>query len=175
MKLILFDHHSDMELSSSQRRTMISCGSWVSFALRNNPMLQKAIIIGPPSFQIHSLISSKVKVFPIKSTHAVSVNTILSHIETNTVYMSIDKDILEPRDAITNWDQGHMDLSKLLQYVRSIKNKKSVHGIDICGEISSSPTEMFLPEYQEAITKNKTANIQILESILQIPKQYSHI
>ncbi|MEN1936087.1 hypothetical protein AAIE21_10820 [Paenibacillus sp. 102] len=79
--------------------------------------------------------------------------------------MSIDKDVLKPRDAITNWDQGHMDLSKLLQYVRSIKNRKSVHGIDICGEISPSPIEMFFPEYQEAITKNETANIQILETI----------
>lgn len=54
--------------------------------------------------------------------------------------MSIDKDVLEPRDAITNWDQGHMNLSTLLQYVRSIKNKKSVHGIDICGEISFTLT-----------------------------------
>ena len=172
--LILFDHYSDMDLSPSRRTTMISCGSWVSFALRNNPLLQKAMIIGPSFFQMQSSVSSKVEVFPIESTHTVSVNTILSHIETSTVYMSIDKDVLEPRDAITNWDQGHMNLSTLLQYVHSIKNKTSVHGIDICGEISPSSTEIFLPEYQEAIIKNETANEQILKTIYQTSKDYSH-
>lgn len=39
---------------------------------------------------------------------------ILVAIPTRSVYVSIDKDVLNEADAITNWDQGNMKLGQLL-------------------------------------------------------------
>lgn len=83
-----------MNLKEANEQTLISCGSWVSFSLRNNGNLKKVIIIGPSSLTIHSNDCSYVEVFPIDISHEVSIHTILSHIHTETIYVSIDKDVL---------------------------------------------------------------------------------
>ncbi|OWT48865.1 arginase family protein [Bacillus sp. K2I17] len=154
--LILFDHHTDMNLKEENEHTLISCGSWVSFTLQNNPKLKKVIIIGPSSLTIHSNDYSCVEV----STH-----TILSHIHTDTIYVSIDKDVLDSKVTITNWDQGHMKLSTLLKCLHSLIRNKNVYGIDICGELPVYPSQLFLAKYANAIKKNEKANLQILKSI----------
>lgn len=163
--LILFDHHTDMNLKEANEQTLISCGSWVSFSLRNNGNLKKVIIIGPSSLAIHSNDCSYVEVFPIDISHEVSIHTILSHIHTETIYVSIDKDVLDPKVTITNWDQGHMKLSLLLQFIHSLITNKSIYGIDICGELPVYPSQLFLPKYTNAIQKNEQANLQILKTV----------
>ncbi|MEI2316246.1 arginase family protein [Bacillus paramobilis] len=163
--LILFDHHTDMNLKEENEQTLISCGSWVSFALENNPKLKKVIMIGPSSLTIHSNNHSCVGVFPIDTSNEVSTHTILSHIHTNTIYVSIDKDVLDSKVSITNWDQGHMKLSTLLKYIHALIRDKNVYGIDICGELPVYPSQLFLVKYTNAIKKNEEANLQILKSI----------
>ncbi|WP_341517849.1 arginase family protein [Bacillus paramobilis] len=163
--LILFDHHTDMNLKEENEQTLISCGSWVSFALENNPKLKKVIMIGPSSLTIHSNDHSCVEVFPIDTSNEISTHTILSHIHTNTIYVSIDKDVLDSKVAITNWDQGHMKLSTLLKYIHVLIRDKNVYGIDICGELPVYPSQLFLVTYTNAIKKNEEANLQILKSI----------
>ncbi|MCH4566260.1 arginase family protein [Bacillus sp. ES1-5] len=163
--LILFDHHTDMNLKEENEHTLISCGSWVSFALQNNPKLKKVIIIGPSSLTIHSNDYSCVEVFPIDISNDVSAHTILSHIHTETIYVSIDKDVLDSKVTITNWDQGHMKLSTLLKCIHSLIGNKDVYGIDICGELPVYPSQLFLAKYTNAIKKNEKANLQILKSI----------
>ncbi|WP_342719421.1 arginase family protein [Bacillus paramycoides] len=163
--LILFDHHTDMDLKGENEHTLISCGSWVSFALQNNPKLKKVIIIGPSSLTIHSNDYSCVVVFPIDTSNEVSTHTILSHIHTNTIYVSIDKDVLDSKVTITNWDQGQMKLSTLLKCIHSLIKNKNVYGIDICGELPVYPSQLLLAKYTNAIKKNEKANLQILNSI----------
>ncbi|MBP3971293.1 arginase family protein [Bacillus sp. WL1] len=163
--LILFDHHTDMNLKEENEHTLISCGSWVSFALQNNPKLKKVIMIGPSSLTIHSNDYSCVEVFPIDTSNEISTHTILSHIHTNTIYVSIDKDVLDSKVTITNWDQGQMELSTLLKYIHSLIKNKNVYGIDICGELPVYPSQLFLAKYKNAIKKNEKANLQILNSI----------
>lgn len=165
--LILFDHHTDMNLQGANEQTLISCGSWVSFSLRNNDNLKKVIIIGPSSLTIHSNDCPYVEIFPIDISHEVSIHTILSHIHTETIYVSIDKDVLDPKVTITNWDQGHMKLSRLLQFIHSLIMNKSIYGIDICGELPVYPSQLFLPKYKNAIHKNEQANLQILKTIYE--------
>uniref|UniRef100_UPI0022E22D81 arginase family protein n=2 Tax=Bacillaceae TaxID=186817 RepID=UPI0022E22D81 len=165
--LILFDHHTDMNLQGANEQTLISCGSWVSFSLRNNDNLKKVIIIGPSSLTIHSNDCPYVEIFPIDISHEVSIHTILSHIHTETIYVSIDKDVLDPKVTITNWDQGHMKLSRLLQFIHSLIMNKSIYGIDICGELPVYPSQLFLPKYKNAIQKNEQANLQILKTIYE--------
>jgi hypothetical protein len=49
-------------------------------------------------------------------------------------YLSIDKDVLSPEVARTNWDQGCLDLDKVRQIIEAFSGK--LIGSDITGEIS---------------------------------------
>ena len=54
------------------------------------------------------------------------------------VYISIDKDVLNPASAATNWDQGSLSLWELEKLLAVILQKEQVVGIDICGECSTT-------------------------------------
>ena len=54
------------------------------------------------------------------------------------VYISIDKDVLNPASAATNWDQGSLSLQELEKLLAVILQKEQVVGIDICGECSTT-------------------------------------
>lgn len=54
--------------------------------------------------------------------------------EGTAVYLSIDKDVLAPHVARTNWDQGRLDLEQLGRVIRSLSGR--LVGSDITGEIS---------------------------------------
>ncbi|HSN01363.1 MAG TPA: hypothetical protein VLS52_10185 [Rudaea sp.] len=65
-----------------------------------------------------------------------ALDGIISLIATAAVWLSIDKDVLDEREALTNWDQGRMPLSALLQIIDAIGARKRIVGADICGEYS---------------------------------------
>ncbi|WP_295476929.1 arginase [uncultured Pseudomonas sp.] len=56
---------------------------------------------------------------------------------TEAVWITIDKDVLASEDAATNWDQGGMRLTHLLDALRLMATRKRVLGIDVCGEFSA--------------------------------------
>lgn len=58
-------------------------------------------------------------------------------IETDAVYITIDKDALDSPDAITNWDQGQLSVESLLQCVSALTTGRTVVGIDVVGDHSS--------------------------------------
>jgi hypothetical protein len=55
---------------------------------------------------------------------------------TDAIWFSIDKDVLRPADAGTNWDQGEMPLDALLDGIRRLARGKRVLGADLCGDYS---------------------------------------
>ena len=57
-------------------------------------------------------------------------------IPTDAVWLSIDKDVLDEREALTNWDQGRMPLAALLRIVAAVGAHKRIAGADVCGEFS---------------------------------------
>ena len=61
---------------------------------------------------------------------------LIHSLPTDAVWITIDKDVLASADAATNWDQGAMRLSHLLQAVRALAAHKRIIGIDICGEFA---------------------------------------
>ncbi|WHZ20210.1 MAG: Arginase [Rhodanobacteraceae bacterium] len=61
---------------------------------------------------------------------------VLDAIPTEAVWITIDKDVLPEREALTNWDQGQMPLSALIAMLRAAGARKRVLGADICGEYS---------------------------------------
>ena len=54
------------------------------------------------------------------------------------VYISVDKDVLNPQSAATNWDQGSLDLPELEQLLGVILRREKVIGMDICGECAAT-------------------------------------
>lgn len=50
------------------------------------------------------------------------------------MYLSIDKDVLSPDYARTNWDQGQADIAETVDFIRSFLKGRRLIGADICGE-----------------------------------------
>jgi len=163
--LVLFDNHTDLAVEQ-QEKALLSCGSWVSFALASIPNLKDVIIIGPTSVQSHQKQISRVAIYPFDGKHSHSLKSIISSIDTDYIYISIDKDVLNIFEVETNWDQGAMDLETLIQYLQSLLRTKNVAGVDICGETKITPHTYLLPDSQRTIKKNEQANLKILQECL---------
>ncbi|HEX7370340.1 MAG TPA: hypothetical protein VF284_08705 [Rhodanobacteraceae bacterium] len=61
---------------------------------------------------------------------------VLAAIPTESIWITIDKDVLPEREALTNWDQGQMPFAALLAMLQAAGEHKRVLGADICGEYS---------------------------------------
>ncbi len=64
------------------------------------------------------------------------LDSLLARLTTDSVWVTIDKDVLRPEDAATNWDQGGMPLDALLAALRRINAQRRIAGVDVCGEYS---------------------------------------
>ncbi len=65
-----------------------------------------------------------------------SSRAVLDSIETEAVYITIDKDALLPCHAVTNWDQGRLSIGGLIAWLRLVMDGHSIAGIDIGGDYS---------------------------------------
>jgi arginase family enzyme len=65
------------------------------------------------------------------------LDEVVERAPTEAVWLTIDKDVLRPEDALTNWDQGEMPLSFLLAAIHAIGRRHRVVGADICGDYSA--------------------------------------
>lgn len=134
--LVLFDHHTDMQ--TSQVKEMLSCGNWVKDMIECNSFLEQVILLGIPKNTEQKMpkrYQQKVKTYDVEdmqhflfSEHTIPVKY--------PVYISIDKDVLNTKSAITNWDQGSLSLADLQKVLYAFLNEETVIGIDICGEYS---------------------------------------
>lgn len=163
--LVVFDHHPDMQPSLFE--DILSCGSWVKDILDSNVNCKKVIIVGA-SEQLVQSVSPEYK----DRVHFYSDNDLnkeknwkrfTEELISDPVYISIDKDVLSPEYAITNWDQGSMSLEELEKLLYIILQNHPVLGIDICGE--------FIPK-SDIAEDNKDARIdgKINKIILQLIK-----
>ncbi len=107
--LILFDHHPDNQPPSFGSIT--SCGGWVLEATEILPHLKNVYTFGVGDYPSLDDISPDLPVF-----------------------ISIDKDVLSPDFAITDWDQGNMSLEEMQQLLKDILSNHKLIGIDICGD-----------------------------------------
>ena len=79
------------------------------------------------------------------------------------VYLSIDKDVLSPDFARTNWDQGQAGIAETADFIRTFLKGRTLIGADICGE---NPEGAEGPEAEEERRINDTANGLLLETVL---------
>jgi len=63
-------------------------------------------------------------------------SSVISRFSSRRVYVSIDKDCLKAAYALTNWEEGHFDLSEVLALLSLITRECDVVGCDITGDYS---------------------------------------
>jgi len=87
----------------------------------------------------------------------------------DSVYISIDKDVLSREYARTNWDQGDMTLDELFAQLSDIALKHRILGVDVCGELT-------LPKgaCSEDVSINSRTNARIQEFLLNLPSFEYH-
>ena len=148
--LVVFDHHPDMQ--PPQFEGLLSCGCWVRTMLDSNPFLQKVCIIGATEKLKAETAGydGRLLYFSEQTLHVREAWHVFSNFYLNEpVYISVDKDVLTPRQAATNWDQGGLSVGQLEALLRVIVRREHVIGIDICGE---------LPPCQPSRPSQRTAN-----------------
>lgn len=144
--LVLIDNHTDMQ--DTAFGDMLSCGSWAGKLLRGDKNLRTLTVIGPAVLEAGGrdvriegepdtvtgdpgrAFTGRVYEGPGYADAAGSGDVPL--------YISVDKDILDPCECITNWDQGDVTASELKGLIKSIASGVKVAGADICGGISMS-------------------------------------
>ena len=52
------------------------------------------------------------------------------------LWVTLDKDVLTPAEAVTNWDQGGMSLDAVLRLIDRLARVRPVRGADVCGDFS---------------------------------------
>lgn len=168
--LILFDHHTD--LAPSGDIPFISCGSWVGTAVRDLPLLNRVVIIGAQPSDRRQAYGIPNNVTVISEQEASRMSTaeiariIRSVLPEQPIYISVDKDVLDPENAATNWDQGSMTLRQLLDLIRVLKRTHPLAGVDVCGELPLSPVDFLSGERVRHLKKNEIANKAIVDVLL---------
>ena len=67
------------------------------------------------------------------------MNSVLDRLPTREVYVSIDKDCLQAKHAVTNWEEGEVSLEDLCAAITTVAQRREIVGADIIGEWSSGP------------------------------------
>ena len=157
--LVLIDHHTDMQ-DASLGGDILSCGNWAKKVLQENPYLQKLVLIGQEKKALDKLqsgarqqetdgklVDSFIIGKPLFNIYLYKDNGYYNSPDEVPVYISIDKDVLDEKYAVTNWDQGKMSMGMLEQILKTLVTEYDVIGVDICGMY---PEENSLPEYLRA-------------------------
>ncbi|HEY3326582.1 MAG TPA: arginase family protein [Novimethylophilus sp.] len=159
IQLVVFDNHPD----NMRYAFGIHCGSWVWHASRL-PFVAQVHVLGITSTDVEAahawenhlrpLMADKVRYWcvgrnlswmkrlGIKHSHSFSSMQLLLKAFAETIattaepiYLSIDKDVLAPEDAHTNWDQGVMRVEELQQAISLVG--KRIIAVDVVGEVSA--------------------------------------
>lgn len=64
------------------------------------------------------------------------LDELVAQIPTRAIWLTIDKDVLGPGDAVTNWDQGAMPLAHLIAAIERLAAARHIAGVDVCGDWS---------------------------------------
>lgn len=207
LTVVLFDNHPDWIKPPHQYH----CGTWV-YGLARLPHVQRIIIIGLESGDIdgkkfkdgdvESYLNQKVILLPYESVNVeisdkknvqlhsqlkhnlnAGIAEIISHITTNNVYISVDKDCLSVEDAFTNWEQGTLPISTVVATIAAIKQQFNIVGADTVGDYSalqfSSPLKWLSSLVDRKITRKpfSQADLQLNEqaNLLFIKALDSHV
>lgn len=157
--VIHFDNHPDWVTFAPGAH----CGSWAS-AVARLPQVAKVITVGVCSddvsktraTNVSALNQGRLEVYPYRVPggadqirlgdkdwptieamgEAAFADFLPGRIETGAVYVTIDKDVLRPQDAATNWDQGSTSLDLLKTLIGRVTEGRQLIGADVFGDWS---------------------------------------
>jgi len=158
LQVVLFDNHPD----NMRYPFGIHCGSWVWHVSRL-PFVSQIHVLGITSKDVEAahgwenhlrnLRSGKVRYWcvgrdlgwmnSVGITQSRSFDSTAAMLDVfsgeitrgkDPIYLTVDKDVLSPEDAHTNWDQGVMRLSELQSVIEMIQPR--IIGSDVTGEVS---------------------------------------
>ena len=160
--VVHFDNHPDWVLFENG----LHCGSWVGQAARL-PGVSRLLTVGvcshdidrpsPQGADLELIEDGRLELYAYREPRGAAnvslcgrdwptietvgegafVDFLASRIETDAVYITIDKDVLRAEDAITNWDQGRTSLTLLEALIQRIAQNHRLIGADIVGDWSS--------------------------------------
>ena len=64
------------------------------------------------------------------------LDELVEGLDVPALWITIDKDVLLPAEAITNWDQGEMVLDHIIAAVQRLASSFKIVGVDVCGNYS---------------------------------------
>jgi len=112
---------------------------------------------------------------------AAFLDELVEGLPTKAVWLTIDKDVLGPGEAVTNWDQGGMPLACVIEAVQRLARDCEIVGIDICGDYSppvfADPVRATLAYFdhpaldqpsQAQLDVNATVNASLLACFAQV-------
>ena len=159
-RLVVFDNHTDMQPPAFGG--LLSCGGWVAASLEELPLLKEVILVGPDQEafdQTEPTLREKVRFLSREKLREMTLEEKVSFFKELTAelptYLSVDKDVLCPKEASTTWSQGEMTLEELCQFVKILLEKQDILGMDVCGECD--------PNACEGDHLNDLANRKLLE------------
>ncbi|MGH6909050.1 MAG: arginase family protein [Phenylobacterium sp.] len=210
--LLHFDNHPDWVRFANGAH----CGSWVGWAARL-PNVARVVTVGVCSDDIDRpegkgadldlLSEERVELYAYRAPRGAQTLSLAGHewptiaamgeaafldflptrIETDAVYLTIDKDVLQAADAGTNWDQGQTSLAFLKAMVARIGAHHRIIGADVVGDWSPAiygggPLAGLLKRGEALLDQpwsrpgaatqamNETANLELLDLIADLDR-----
>ena len=159
--LLLADNHPDMQEPAFG--DILSCGGWVRKMLQSNPNLRRVLLVGiDPALESETLgYPDRVTVLTREHWTAAAIKDWLDA-GAEPVYLSIDKDVLAPSFASTDWEQGCMTLDQLCG-IAALCCSHGLCGADVCGELPASKGGK-----SEDFSLNNIANTALLSELFTI-------
>ena len=159
--VVHFDNHPDWVRFERGAH----CGSWVGLAARL-PGVAKVITVGvcsgdigrPQAADLGVVEDGRLELYPYRAPgsapairlcgrewpaiEAMGENAFADflpgRVETESVYVTIDKDVLRRQDAATNWDQGATSLDFLKTLITRVAQGRRLVGADVVGDWSKA-------------------------------------
>ncbi|MDI3327954.1 MAG: hypothetical protein QJR06_05345 [Alicyclobacillaceae bacterium] len=160
--LLLIDHHDD---AAGEPRGVLSCGNWVRYAARQ-PWVRAVVSFDGRRARWTPAQPAGARFrwlpVPLRGDPGNRPEQLLPYIPTQSLYISIDKDVLRPEEAGTNWDQGSMAVQELLNLLGALAARRSIFAMDVCGETSPRLPGLPTPEEQRNISANERVNLNLL-------------
>ena len=104
------------------------------------------------------------------------LSSLIARLPATALWITLDKDVLGPAEACTNWDQGAMPLDHVLVALARLAGARDIAGVDICGEWSpplfTDPLRAILARLDhpandtpsaQALAVNDATNARLLE------------
>lgn len=156
-----FDNHPDWVRYENGAH----CGSWVAWAARMD-RVAKVVTVGvcspdirrpkPERADLELLSEGRLELYAYRDPdggqtvelagrswptieamgEAAFAAFLPGRIATKAVYLTIDKDVLRPNDAATNWDQGRASLAFLRTLLTPLLAERRLIGADVVGDWS---------------------------------------